>query len=238
MKKIVFFSLALLGLISCSEESSLVFFEDNFTMEENTIIEVNIPKVVGTSAEANTINSRLEDYVLDALLLNKNTTSVSTIKQAAENFDTEFLSFSKNLAEDSQPWEAFIDGEVTFESSEIISIALNTYLNTGGVHGNSVISFLNFNPSNGEVYDYEDISDQLDNLRSLVEKHFIKAFEEETDSMDSLSGYKVNLPESLGFSEDGLIIVYNQHELEDFSLKMLEFTIPYSEVNDYLNLIF
>ncbi len=238
MKKIVFFLIASIALISCSEESSLVFFEDNFTMEENAIIEVNIPKAEGTSEVANTINSRLEDYVINALDINKNTTSAPTIKQAAENFNVEFMSFSKTLDDSAQPWEAFIDGEITLESSEIISIALNTYLNTGGVHGNSVISFLNFDPSNGEVYDYEDISDQLDNLISLVDKHFKKAIEEETDSTDSLSNYKVNLPESLGFSEDGLVVVYNQHELEDFSLKMLEFTIPYSEVTDFLNLNF
>jgi len=238
MKKILFFSIAMIALISCSEESSLVFFEDNFTLEENAIIEVNIPQAEGNSEEANNINSHLEAYVLNALVIDKSTISASSIKEAAENFNAEFMSFSNKLDENTQPWEAFIDGEITLESSEIISIALNTYLNTGGVHGNSVISFLNFDPATGEVFDYEDISDQLDDLRSLIDTHFKKAFEEETNSTDSLSNYKVNLPESLGFSEDGLVIVYNQHELEDFSLKMLEFTIPFSEVTNFLNLDF
>jgi hypothetical protein len=238
MKKNVFFSIALFAPISCTEDSSLVFYEDNFTMEENAIIEVNIPKADGASEEANSINAHLEDYVLTALVLNKNTTRVTTIKEAAENFNAEFLTFSSNLDDVAQPWEAFIDGEIILESPEIISIALNTYLNTGGVHGNSVISFLNFNPSNGDLYDYEDISDQLDNLRILVAKHFKKTILEQIDSMDSLTNYNVNLPESLGFSEDGLVVVYNQHELEDFSLKMLEFTIPYDEVIDFLNLNF
>ena len=128
----------------------------------------------------------------------------------------------------------FVDGEVTHQSSEVISIALNTYKNTGGAHGNSIISFLNFNPLDGALYTKEDVLEYMDDLKILVKKHFQKAVEEETESGIELEKGSFKLPETIGFSEEGIICVYNQHELEAYSLKMLEFTIPFNEVSKYL----
>ena len=234
MKKIPLFLFVLISLTSCEEESSISYSEVNFTSEEFAVIEVNIPKIDGSSNVANKINSTIETFVANAIELNEEDNQAASIKDAILSFDNDYKTFTEELLETSQPWEAFVDGEVTYNSSEIISIAINTYLNTGGAHGNSVISFLNFNPSNGDRYRYEDVVDHLESLKSLVEKHFKKAIEEETDSTDTLRDYPFKLPETLGFSEDGIIIVYNQHELEDFSLKMLEFTIPYEEAKEFL----
>ena len=200
MRKIVLYISAFLALFSCSEESSLVFYEDNFIMEENAIIEINIPKAEGTSDVANKINSQLEDFVVNALTQNKNATNSETIQEAAQTFNTEYMNFATNLDEEAQPWEAFIDGEITLESSEVISIALNNYLNTGGIHGNSVISFMNFDPSSGEIYDYTDIIEHLEDLRALVSQHLKKAISEEIDATEILSNYQVVLPETLGFN--------------------------------------
>ena len=65
--------------------------------------------------------------------------------EAAKQFDTEYANFKNQFADSDQKWEALIDGEVTYESPELISIAINSYLDTGGAHGNGYVKFFNFN---------------------------------------------------------------------------------------------
>lgn len=224
----------LLTAISCSEDIELTFIEDNFTLEEFAIIEVNFPKAEGNSDISNKINTTIRGFVAKSIDLSEHIDPAVSIRQAASNFDNEYKLFAQKFTEVAQPWEAFVDGEVTYNSPEVISIAMNTYLNTGGAHGNSIISFLNFNPSTGELYTKDDVINYLDKFHELVEKHFKKTIKEVSNSDDNSIPFK--LPETIGFSEEGIIIVYNRHELEAYSKNMLEFTIPYNEVSKLLHI--
>ncbi len=53
---------------------------------------------------------------------------------------------------------------------------------------------------------------------------------------DYFFGNDFQLPESLGFSDEGLIILYNPYEIASYSQGIIEFTIPYDTINDYLNI--
>ncbi len=234
MKKITILLLVFITVSSCKKEEPLTFSETNFTSEEHAIIEVNIPKFEGNPEVARTMNNAIESFVVKTLSNEEYAIQVASIKEASEAFDSEYIKFSKEFSEASPPWEVFIDGEVTYQSSEIISVAINSYTNTGGAHGNSVISFLNFNPSSGKTYRKENLLSSSNNFKAIVEKYFKKEIEEMEDvgSYDFLS--ELELPGSFGFSEDGVIILYNNSELSTFDSRMIEFTIPFEEVNEFL----
>jgi hypothetical protein len=204
----------------------LTFSETNFTSEEEAIIEVNVPKFEGNTGVANKINSVIEYRIARAIARTKDE-SISTISEAVKSFDNEFKTFNEEFSEASQPWEAFADGEVTYQSTEIICVAVNTYINTGGAHGNSVISFLNFNPTNGELYKNEGLIKDVASLKTIAESHFNKMIKEREDA-DELN---FQFPETIGFNDDGVIILLNSNGL---IVDSPEFTIPYEELNDLL----
>lgn len=208
----------------------------NFTSEEHALVEVNIPKFEGNKEVADNINTSIEHYTINSIVSGE--TDAKSIKEASEVFNSEFKKFSGQFPEATQAWEAFVDGEVTYQSSEIICVAINTYTNTGGAHGNSVISFLNFNPSNGKVYKNEDLIDNTDDFKSLAKAHFNDSMNTTFEWFESAkielwkNGYK--LPENIGFSEDGLILIYNVFEIPALEKGFTEFTIPYEELSDHL----
>lgn len=234
MNRIAIILVGFFALLSCDEESSLSYSETNITSEEFAIIEINIPKVVGSSDVANKMNTAISAFVANGILAGQEPNNSVSIEDAIAGFNDNFRSFSETITDAIQPWEAFVDGEVTFNSSELVSIAMNVYLNTGGIHGNSVISFLNFDPATGKRYSNLDVIDNLDLVKPLIEEHFKKAVIAESNGNDQVTDFNFKLPETIGFSEDGVIVVYNQHELEGLSMKLLEFTIPYAELTEYL----
>ena len=53
-----------------------------------------------------------------------------------------------------------------------ITIAVDSYAFTGGAHGNSTITLLNFNPTTGNLYLKDDFINTSPGLIELVEKAF------------------------------------------------------------------
>lgn len=53
---------------------------------------------------------------------------------------------------------------------------------------------------------------------------------------DYFFGKDFQLPESIGFSDEGVIILYNPYEIASYSQGIIEFTIPYEEIESNLNL--
>ncbi len=136
-------------------------------------------------------------------------------------------------------WEALIDGEVTYQSPEITCIAVNSYLNTGGAHGNMNISFLNFNSQTGEILQIEDYIKNRKDFLKLVESHFDLEIEKKLDEdnfNDYFFGDDFQLPENIGFSDEGIILLYNVYEIAPYSKGITEFTIPFEEVLQYIKI--
>lgn len=214
-------------MFACKKEVPLTFSEINFTSEEDAVVEINVPQFSTDSYVGKKINSTIEGFTAFNVSLEEETMEKMTIKEAISQFHKEYKSFNEKISEASQPWEAFVDGEVTYQSPEIICVAISSYINTGGAHGNSVISFLNFNPSNGEVYKSEELINNMNSLKTIAETHFNKMIQEREDS----EALNFQFPETIGFNEDGVIILLNSNGL---IVDSPEFTIPYNEVNDLL----
>ena len=53
---------------------------------------------------------------------------------------------------------------------------------------------------------------------------------------DFFFGKDFQLPETLGYSDEGLIVLYNPYEIASYSQGIIEFTIPYSEISSFLNI--
>lgn len=238
MKKLVLLLLVSIGIVSCTKEVRLTFSETNFTKNENAVIEINIPKAEGTIEVSEAINAAIENFIVSTISFSEDYLINVSLNEAMMKFDSVYIEFKDDFEEDSLVWEAFIDGEVTYQSSEITCIAINSYLNTGGAHGNTNISFLNFNSQTGKLLQNDDIIKNKDFLK-LAEKYFNIELQEmlnENGFDDYFFGDGFHLPENIGFSDEGVILLYNVYEIAPYSEGITEFTIPFEEALPYLKL--
>lgn len=238
MKKIALLILVSFGISSCKEEVNITFTEFNIEIKENTIIEINAPWAEGTAEVRDSINSKIQNHIANIINFGEDESDI-ILGDALVKFDSIYLSFKDEFEENSLVWEALIDGEVTYQSPEIICIAINSYLNTGGAHGNMNISFLNFNPQTGEVLHTLDYVKNHKAFIKLAEKYFNLELQEASDKdgfNDYFFGESFLLPENIGFSEEGVILLYNVYEIAPYSEGITEFTIPFDEVLPYLKL--
>ena len=182
------------------------------------------------------INETLERYMASQLNLDESTDDPATLLLAAAKFDNEYKVFKESFPDSAQQWEAFIDAEVTHQSSELICIAVNTYLDTGGAHGNSHIHFLNFEPESGRLYSKEELITAAQEFIPVIKEYLRKEITKnsEDDPEDLFFGDEFQLPESIGFNEDGVIILYHPYELATYTQTIIEFTIPYEELTSIL----
>ncbi|MCF7566904.1 DUF3298 and DUF4163 domain-containing protein [Sabulilitoribacter arenilitoris] len=219
-------------LSSCKEKTQITFYETNLTSKNNHIIEVNIPLAIANDKVAKAINSTIKSYIITALQIEESNDSViKSVEESIENFNNEYNSFISKFPESTQEWEAQIDGEVIFKTPYIISVSLTAYTNTGGAHGNLNISFLNFNASTGETIENNKLFKNINAFKKIAKAYF-KANLEDKDLIFDTENFQ--LPKNIGYSDDGIILLYNTYEIAPYASDIIEFSIPFEVVKPYL----
>ncbi len=239
MKRIALFILVSFAVFSCNQEVDLTFSETSFEKNENAIIDINIPNAEGDNDVSESINSTIENFIVNTLSFSEDSLINISLNDAVTKFDSIYIAFKDDFEENSLVWEALIDGEVTYQSPAITCIAINSYLNTGGAHGNMTISFLNFNSQTGQLLIIDDYIKNRPGFIKLAEKYFNIELQESSDKTnfdDYFFGEDFHLPENIGFSDDGIILLYNVYEIAPYSEGITEFIIPFEEVLPYLHL--
>jgi hypothetical protein len=236
MKKLCLLILIALTF-SCIEEMPLTFTEVSSKFNDNAVIEINIPNAVGNTTLSATINKKVKNHIANQLNFSEDDSDSIILNEAVKKFDAEYKSFQNDFEESALVWEAMFDGEVTYQSSEIISIAINSYLNTGGAHGNLNITFLNFNPRTGGLLSLDEIILNKIAFEDIAKQHFKVATQitDDTGYGDYFFGDDFHLPANIGFNDEGVTLFYNVYEIASYAVGITEFTIPFTEINDYLN---
>ncbi|WP_274474170.1 DUF3298 and DUF4163 domain-containing protein [Mangrovimonas aestuarii] len=230
-----FLALAILLIFqSCNTAPELSFIEHNISTKNNTIVEINVPMASGEHEVALNINKVIGDKLIAALSQYdpEDKTSV-TVEEKIEQFNSEFTRFKNEFPDSPQIWEAQIDGEVAYKSSELISIALTTYMNTGGAHGITVINFINFDAVTGKEITKEALFNDIDGFREIAKNAFNEKIKDRKDFY--FNSNQFSLPENIGFSEDKLVLLYNTYEIAPYSTGITEVHIPLSNVSSFLN---
>ncbi len=239
LRKIGLLLLASVALVSCNQEVNLTFSESNFKLDENAIIEVNIPIAEGNNSASEEINSAIENFIVNTISFSEDSLINVSLNDAIKTFDSIYIAFEDDFEENSLVWEALIDGEVTYKSPQITCIAINSYLNTGGAHGNMNISFLNFNSQTGELLQNEDLIENRNTFMELAKTHFnieMQKSSNEAQTEDYFFGDDFHLPANIGFSDDGIILLYNVYEIASYAQGITQFTIPFEEALPFLKM--
>ncbi len=237
LKKILLLSILII-LYSCKKENSLEFIETAIEKTDPVIIEVIYPKLSDASDVSTKINRNVESALAEQIAFFEEDTDNLTLDDALVQFENRFISFKNDFEPNATLWEVTINSEVVFQSINVITISIDSYTFTGGAHGNSVITLLNFDPETGNLYTQNEVFKKNNDFTELVE-HYFKT-ETATKTNDNSESYffgeDFKLPENIGFKEDGVIFLYNTYELASYAEGITEFIIPYSEISKFLKI--
>lgn len=217
---------------ACKDELKLSFSEVNISTG-NHLVEVNIPNASGNEDIANRINSVITKDVMASLHIGEpDNISSKTIEESMTSFNKEFQTFKTDFPETLEQWEAQIDGEVMFQSLEMISIAITSYVNTGGAHGTLNISFLNFETKTGHLIPNNKLFKNIEGFEKIAQTYFDKTIKDK-DAIFDVNTFK--LPINIAYTEEGVVLLYNTYEIAPYSTGIIEFTIPFEEVSSLLH---
>lgn len=219
-------------IFSCEDDSSIIFLDSTFTTKNNTIVEVNTPIANGNTEISSLINTTLKNTIITTLQIgDAEHASHKSIEESISGFNNEYKDFINDFPDSAQQWEAQIDGEVLYQSPNIISIAITSYINTGGAHGNLNIIFNNFDAATGNRIQNNQLLKDKDTFKKMALPYFKKATENKEAIFESDS---FELPKNITYSDEGIILLYNTYEIAPYSTGIIEFTIPYNKANPFL----
>lgn len=219
--------------IACKDELKLSFSEVNISTNNNQLVDVNIPNASGNEDIANRINSVIIKDVMASLHIGEpDNISSKTIEESMTSFNKEFQTFKTDFPETTEQWEAQIDGEVIFQSLEIVSIVITSYINTGGAHGTLNISFLNFETNTGHLIPNNKLFKDIEGFEKVAKTYFDKTIKDK-DAVFDVDTFK--LPTNIAYNEEGLVLLYNTYEIAPYSTGIIEFTIPFEDVGSFLH---
>jgi len=123
--------------------------------------------------------------------------------------------------------------EITFRGREIISVLLKSNVYAGGAHPMDYSEFINFNPDNGEMIDVNNLVKNRFGFRELVETKLREWFGMEPG--DRWSDFTLVdqfvMPETMGFVNDGMLLIYNEYEILPYASGPVELTLSHEELS-------
>jgi hypothetical protein len=248
LRKISFIFLLFIVTISCKNDPPITLTSENFSEEfqgdckgdDCAKVTIDYIKISGEQEAAKKINFTIGSsiiYFLNSDLEKK--IRATTISEAANAFLKSYERDKKEFPELS-PYTAEVSVSNSYSSSDIISIKTSFYNYTGGAHGNTTLAFLNFDPTTGAILTKTSLLKNKKEFTVFAEKLFRNEKNiSENDNINSTGFWFENdtfsLPESIGFSETHLILIYNQYEIASYADGPIEIQIPLEEVKPYLN---
>lgn len=130
------------------------------------------------------------------------------------------------------PLEYSFDTQVMRGDANVLSIAVDVYAYTGGVHGMSGRTVLNFDPRTGERLYFPDLGKDGDALSDFVLDYI-------TQLAKGYSGYETvtlsTLPDLIEneqwyFTETGLMVYADEYQVASYAAGRMGFLVPYEEL--------
>ena len=236
---------------SCKNKPVLSFSSESFTQENLEIckdqpcstVVIDYVKASGNTEISEKINNKIKEHIIEALFLGDDTTpTIKDIPEAATHFIMAYRDYQPDFPTelDFESYEAEVTITNPFLNETRACIEIQLYLFTGGAHGYGGITFINFDVQTGEVIKTKYLFINYDEFEAFAETKFKEAYDIPLEDNINATGYWFDndtfyLPESLGFDEQGLIIIYNQYEIASYAEGPIFLEIPFSEVLPFLD---
>jgi len=137
----------------------------------------------------------------------------------------------------AQWWYLLIDIKVIRQLHNYVALKYVHSDYAGGAHGNTSISYINFNPKTNKAVTLDSLilPEKKGELMKVAERIFrsnekINATEP-LDKKYFFTNGKFSLPKSFYVSDKGLVFLYNPYEIKSYAEGTTELVIPFSELS-------
>ena len=224
-------------LFSCKKEATLNFSELSLLKEHAALVEINMPKAEGSSEASKAINTTLHAFASKALNSDFSEANPENIQHHIQVFNDAYVNFKSQVSNTSSEifpaWEAIIDGEVIYKNEKQVCITMSANKNTGGAHSSMVLKFFNFDIKTGKELLITDLITDVIGFTAIAETYFDKnRLQNNNDNPFPVDDPVFELPEQIGFNEEGVIIVLYDAIMP--TAEYNEFVVPYEAANAYL----
>lgn len=208
----------------------------------HTSFRVKYPQLAGGDKAIMTkINAQIEQMIKDQTFSMDDTvttTKSGSIESLAKSFIKEYETLAAEDADAfSMGWEYDGSGDTLLISPKVISIYYQVYSFTGGAHGNSNITYLNFNAQTGDLLQLTDMISDTTALKKIAELKFEKTqkqFAKDNDFEYDRTSYfwekPFYLPANIAVTRTGLIFMYNPYEAAAYALGPISFDLTWQEL--------
>lgn len=201
-------------------------------------IDIEIPFILDETRIATHINNAIAEEINAQLVFEENTEGM-ILENAIASFNGGFEEVKRQFKDQTAPWEATISGTIVYEDARMVTVVLSSYLFTGGAHGNSDVSYLNFDKITGEELENWELFEEEEGFTQYAETKFRIQEKVPQDGSINQTGFMFeaeafHLSENIGYTPDGIQLLYNAYEIASFAEGPVVLTIPFQEANKYL----
>lgn len=201
-------------------------------------VSITIPEAIENTVLGTAINKAVTQVVVLELIYD-DAVDVNTLEEAIASFKNGFLELKEMYPDESLGWEAKINGELTYEDAAIVTIKIDSYIFTGGAHGQSTTRFLNFDKKKSVQIETSSLFEEDPKLLTYVESKFRSQEKIPEGSSINSTGFMFEnnefyLPESIGYTKEGIQLLYEEYEVASYAEGPVVLLLPYHEVEPFL----
>ena len=241
MKAPFTYFLIFLALTSCQKEDKLTFETLILTGDvcaDCPKVSIAIPRAIEKTRAANTINTILEEELITLLHFDEDT-EISNLDDALISFRNGFIDIKDLYEEETTPWEAKIVGKVIYTDKKVLTLQLDSYIFTGGAHGYSSKRFLNFDKKKGTELENWQLFQNRKDFEQFAEAKFREQEAIPAEASINQTGLMFEqdsfyLPENIGFTKEGVKLLYNPYEVASYDDGAITLTLPFKEIEPFL----
>lgn len=234
--------------VSCTDTNEPLTFSSESTTEAAlpTCENADCPKVTvnyelaeGTDETSEAINELLNEKLIASLQLGDDEITAKTLPEAMAYFVDRYRSDKEKFPEATWEYEAKVDLSKLFQSEELVSFELQVYQFAGGAHGYQATTFINFDSQTGDALTRADLFKDENEFKEFAEKKFREAHDIPSEERINSTGFWFEddvyfLPETIGFTDDHVILYYNQYDIASYADGPIELKIPRKEAAPFL----
>lgn len=233
---------------SCSFNNPLKF-EEAFYSKENfetcqtakcPNIQIQYLKASGTNQKSKKVNGHIEEALSTIIAFNEDELeNISNLNDAIQFFIDDFKNHETDIGNNYMVYDIDTFMQVSYMSTQLVSIELNYYIFTGGAHGFNGTRFLNFKAKTGELLSPKAMFNLKDEFLALCESKLRTLYQIPEGRSINSTGFwfesdRFHLPENIGFTETEMILHYNQYEIASYAEGPIILSIPIEEIAQYL----
>ncbi|OED35195.1 hypothetical protein AB832_06390 [Flavobacteriaceae bacterium (ex Bugula neritina AB1)] len=243
----IFYIFFLTGLFSCKNQEHLTFetkiiaIQDFFDCQTTDCVttEILLLKSVNETKISKRVNQEIEKAA--CIILNmENNAPAKTIDAAIRRFNLSYQQTKKEFPDEITPYEISINCHLSFQNQEILSVLIESYIYTGGAHGNGNSTYLTIHAKTGKLIKPMSLFKNYNEFLNYSEKVFRQKHTIGDHKSINSTGFffendQFTLPANIGFTDRNVILFYNQYEISSYAEGPVELKLEKEKVSDFFS---